>query len=476
MTYLGKAAKRQAQGRIFRFDVVDLTSPFGPDVRRDGHKSIVYAAINRASMFRGICGTRPGTIILLNDMAPKTARKAAEAVITKLSDAGFEALLAGGCVRDLLLGQEPKDYDVATTAKPEEVCRFYPKAQKVGAHFGVVIVRQFGHLVEVATFRTEGEYKDGRHPERVTFTTAEEDARRRDFTINGMFYDLLNHRVIDYVHGQEDLQNKLIQAIGNPERRFEEDHLRMLRAVRFAARLGFHIEQETFEAIYNRADKIRLISAERIREELEEILTHRNRADGFDMLCATGLLPHLWRNSQWSTELVKKSKRALSALPEQVGFPPAFATMLYHQDHKTVNRLCRELTCSNRVRTETVWLSSNLHQLAAASPKTLADLKLLMAGPCFDDLCELFRAYLSAESLPLQAVEQLRTSSQAIAPEEIAPHPLLSGDDLLEMGVTQGPIFKKVLDEIYYRQLNLELTSREQALALARQLSEHNSS
>ena len=181
--------------------------------------------------------------------ARKTSKDAAESIIRQLNDAGFEVLLAGGCVRDLLLGLQPKDYDIATNATPQQVCAIYPRAQVVGAHFGVVIVRELGHFLEVATFRTEGAYTDGRHPDSVVFATAEEDAMRRDFTINGMFFDVLKDSVIDYVGGREDLRDRIVQAIGNPERRFDEDHLRMLRAVRFASRLGFEIEQETFEAI-----------------------------------------------------------------------------------------------------------------------------------------------------------------------------------------------------------------------------------
>ena len=403
---------------------------------------------------------------------PKTPPEAAEAIIKKLTAAGFEALLAGGCVRDRLLGRAPEDHDVATSARPEQVCAIYPKAQQVGAHFGVVIVRQFGHLVEVATFRTDGPYLDGRHPQAVEFATAEQDARRRDFTINGMFYDVQKQRVIDYVDGRDDLDNKLIRAIGNPEQRFDEDHLRMLRAVRFAARLGFEIEQETFEAICNRAEKIRLISAERIREELEKILTDPHRANGFDMLCATGLLVHLWPNSRWSTQLVTQSKRALAVLPDDAGFSLAFAAMVHHASPQAVNRACRDLTCTNKTRSEAVWLLRNLQELAAGSTRTLADLKLLMAGPCFGDLCALLEAYLTALDRPRKPIEELRARSAAIAPEEIAPEPLVTGDDLLNMGVQQGPIFGKVLDELYYRQLNLELSTRDEALALARQLSE----
>lgn len=403
-------------------------------------------------------------------MKARTARQAAESIIRKLHDAGFEALLAGGCVRDLLLGQEPKDYDVATSARPEDVCKLYPKAQKVGAHFGVVIVGQFGHSIEVATFRKDGPYADGRHPDQVEFSTAREDAMRRDFTINGMFYDVLAGQPIDYVHGQEDLQAGVIRAIGNPEQRFEEDHLRMLRAVRFAARLGFHIEEETFEAICNRAHKIEEISAERIRAELEMILTDRNRAAGFDLLCAAGLLSHLWPGSQWSTATEKKSERALAALPAEARFPLALATLLYHREAAVASRICRDLTCSNKVREEVVWLLKGLRASSSEQVHTLADLKLLMAGPCFADLLHLFYAYLEAEGLPPAPAEQLRARAEAIPPDEVAPAPLVNGDDLLQLGLTQGPMFKKILDELYYRQLNLELRTREEAMTVAQHL------
>lgn len=402
----------------------------------------------------------------------KTAREAAEAIIKELGAAGFNALLAGGCVRDLLLDLEPHDFDIASSATPTEVRRLYPRAQEVGAHFGVVIVRKFGHFVEVATFRTDGVYKDGRHPETVEFATPEQDALRRDFTINGMFLDIANDRVIDYVQGQQDLRDRLIQAIGNPEERFEEDHLRMLRAVRFAARLGFHIEQETFEAIYNRADKIRLISAERIREELDKILSDTNRAVGFDMLCATQLLPHLWPNAKWSTALLKTSSRTLAALPPNAEFSLAFAAMVHSLGKQAADRACKDLACSNRHCRRVGWLIENLDHLLAGPLRTLADLKLVMAGPCFDDLCALFKATLLAGDQPLDALQELLTRADAVAPEHIAPRPLINGDDLLDLGFKPGPIFKKVLDGVYYRQLNLELVDREQALATARILSQ----
>lgn len=403
-------------------------------------------------------------------MPGKGPRQAAEKIIKTLNRAGHEALLAGGCVRDILLGTEPKDFDIATDATPDQICAVFPHAQRVGAHFGVVIVRKYGFPVEVATFRTDGSYSDGRHPDRVEFATAEQDALRRDFTINGMFYDTQRRVVIDHVGGQEDLASRRIQAIGNPEARFEEDHLRMLRAVRFAARLGFEIEPETYEAIYNRADKIKRISSERVREELEKILCDQQRVVGFRLLCETGLLPHLWPQARWSTSLVGQSQAALAALPKQVSFELAVVTMLHQHSVQHVRQVCRALRCSNLITGRAGWLRDGLQQLGSGKVKTLADLKLLMAKSAFGDLLQLFRAVLRAGGHDLAPAEHIEQWAQQVAPEDIAPQPLVGGNDLLEMGLTEGPIFKTILDAVYYRQLNLELRDRDQALQLAAQL------
>jgi poly(A) polymerase len=211
-------------------------------------------------------------------------------IIQKLRLSGHEALLAGGCVRDLLLGREPKDFDVATSATPDEVVALFPGALTVGAHFGVVVVRQDHEQIEVATFRTDGSYKDGRHPESVTFSTAAEDAQRRDFTINGLFRDPIEDRVIDYVGGAADLEKRVLRAIGDAHQRFDEDKLRLLRAVRFATTLGFEIEEKTWQAVREHAPAIQSVSAERIRDELIKIFLHPNRLRGFDLLMDSGLM------------------------------------------------------------------------------------------------------------------------------------------------------------------------------------------
>ncbi|MHC4338152.1 MAG: CCA tRNA nucleotidyltransferase, partial [Planctomycetota bacterium] len=218
-----------------------------------------------------------------------TSRQAAIRIVKRLRSNGFQALLAGGCVRDMLLGRPAKDYDVATNAHPKDVMKLFRRTLKVGAKFGVVIVLLENRRVEVATFRTETGYVDGRHPGKVEFAGAAEDASRRDFTINGMFYDPLERKVIDYVNGQADLKKKVVRTIGVPRERFGEDYLRMLRAVRFATQLGFAIEPRTWSAIYRNAKDITGISGERIRMELEGILISPNRSAGVSLLINSGL-------------------------------------------------------------------------------------------------------------------------------------------------------------------------------------------
>ena len=219
------------------------------------------------------------------------SKQRAADIAQQLRHAGFIAYFAGGCVRDALLGQEPHDYDIATDATPEQVQRLFPKSQAVGAHFGVVVVRSGPDHIEVATFRTDGSYKDGRRPEEVTYSTPEEDAQRRDFTVNGIFQDPATDEVIDFVGGQADLAAKVLRAIGNPAERFREDHLRLMRAVRFAATLGWEIEPATWAAVKAEAPALAKISIERTRDEFIKIMLHPNRVRGLDLLALPSQLP-----------------------------------------------------------------------------------------------------------------------------------------------------------------------------------------
>jgi poly(A) polymerase len=396
-------------------------------------------------------------------------RQEADRIVRALRDAGHVAYFAGGCVRDMLLGNVPSDYDVATSAMPEDVLRLFRKSRKVGAKFGVVLVRSGRAWVEVATFRKDLEYVDGRHPTGVTTADAKEDAARRDFTINGMFYDPVSREVVDYVGGRADLTARLIRAIGEPSRRFAEDHLRMLRAIRFAARLSFDIEPVTREAIRSHASEIRRISAERIREELDMMLAHASCARAFELMCDSELLVHLFPGAERvaaDRESVRRQLDALEHADESAGFAILFSPL----GPQGVKRACRALRFSNRAGGIVVWLVENEHALDEPARLTLADLKLLMARPAFATLMHVYETRLRAEGQSLEPVRTLNERLATIHPEEIAPPPLVTGEDLEKMGVEKGPIYKRILDRLYYMQLNLDIRTPTAGLEVAKQL------
>jgi tRNA nucleotidyltransferase/poly(A) polymerase len=401
----------------------------------------------------------------------RDAHNAALATIEKLRAAGHAALLAGGCVRDMLLAHEPKDYDVATDATPDRVHEIFPRSRRVGAKFGVMLVRKFGHDIEVATFRRDGPYSDGRHPDEVSFGTEAEDARRRDFTINGLFYDPVDERVIDHVGGRADLDAGIIRTIGDPHRRFAEDHLRMLRAVRFSARLGFPIEDATLEVMEQSAERLRVISAERIWLELEQILTAETRAAGWSLLVQSGLRQHL--APSWNTDAQEDAliQRRLAALPpRRINATLAVACVMAARTPGAAQRICRELRLSNRQTESTVWLIDSLPAGREAGGLELADVKILMANPDWPDLLALLRADLTATGLPLTSYQRLSARAAEIPEAGIAPPPLLGGGDLEGLGVPAGPQFGKILKAVYRAQLNEEIATREDAVSLARRL------
>ena len=396
-------------------------------------------------------------------------RAAAVAIVKRLRKAGHDALLAGGCVRDMLLGRRPKDHDVATSATPQQVMALFRRRREVGAQFGVVIVGLGGQWVEVATFRNDLAYADGRHPQQVVFSDARQDALRRDFTVNGMFFDPIDKRVIDHVGGRADLRRRIIRAIGDPAHRFREDHLRMLRAVRFATQLDFRIHRGTDQAIRHAAKHIRRISAERVRDELALILASPRRADGVSLLDRTRLLPHLWTDNLWPPERVKLSQAVLERLPRRCSFELGLAAMLVGTPSKQADRVCRALACSNPTRKAVVWLLGKQCTLQQKQQLELADLKQLMQSTFFDELLGLVRAQLLAEDRPLGPYRGLRRRAATIRPEAVAPAPLVDGRDLIAMGLSPGPAFSRLLDAVYRAQLNEQVRTRGQALALLRQ-------
>lgn len=392
-----------------------------------------------------------------------TNKSAAISVVKELRSKGFEALLAGGCVRDMLLRRRASDYDVATNARPDEVIKVFPRTLKVGAKFGVVIVLIRGRQVEVATFRTETGYLDGRHPDAVEFTGAEEDANRRDFTINGMFFDPLEEKVYDYIGGRADLKRKTIRTIGSPGERFGEDYLRMLRAVRFSTQLGFAIEPSTWTAICSHAKKITQISGERIAIELEGIFAHPNRADGVSMLLKSGLAVAIFPDLAPGS--IEYGIGVLSQLRKRVDFALALACFFVDCKTELAVEQCRILKLSRNQYKHIKFLLANRGRLLDEQT-SLADLKKLLAEPYFWNLYELQRAIQKATiggRKSISALIHLRRRIKSLGDVELRPKPLLSGHDLIRLGAVPGPGLGQLAEELYIAQLEGQLQRPEQA-------------
>ncbi len=394
-------------------------------------------------------------------------RRAAVEVISQLQQHGFEALLAGGCVRDMLLGRPAKDYDVATNALPADVIRLFRRTLKVGAKFGVVIVLTQGEQVEVATFRSEAGYEDGRHPTEVRFTSAAEDASRRDFTINGMFYDPLKEQVIDYVGGQADLAQRIIRTIGDPQERFSEDYLRMLRAVRFSTQLGFPIEPDTYAAIRRHAANIVRISGERVAMELEEILVSPNRAAGARMLIEIGLAQAV--SPGFAGEGARQAVAVLKHLRRNVDFPLALAAFWAGFPTDFALERCDILKLSRKQMKHIEFLLAQRGRLLDAE-MSVAQLKKLLAGPYFWDLYELERAIQKAAGTRkgLTSLGRLRRRIRDLGDVDIKPKPLLNGHELMHLGAVPGPALGQLAEELYIAQLEGEVQTRDQAEQWAR--------
>jgi len=423
---------------------------------------------------------------------------AARAIVEKLRAKGFEALYAGGCVRDRLLGTEPHDYDVATSARPEQVEALFPRTVPVGAQFGVILVLEGDAEIQVATFRGDGAYHDGRHPESVHYTDAKGDALRRDFTINGLFYDPVKNEVLDFVQGRNDLEKHLIRAIGNPAERFSEDKLRLLRAIRFATTLGFTIDPETWVAVLKWAPEIHAVSAERIREEFCKILLSPNRLHGFDLLDQSGLLRMILPEMEQlkgcdqpadfhpEGDVFVHTRLMLSLLPEKVSLPLVLS-VLFHDLGKPATRIVDEtgrirfnghegvssemslrimqrLRFSNEV-IDAVLPAVRLHMSFKDVPNMrIATLKRMMARPTFDDELELHRVDCLGSHGMLDNHALLIAKREEFSQEPLIPSPLLTGDDLITLGWKPGPKFAEILQSVQTLQLEGKLTSRDEAL------------
>ncbi|MGA3169951.1 MAG: CCA tRNA nucleotidyltransferase [Chthoniobacteraceae bacterium] len=420
-------------------------------------------------------------------------------IVRRLRDAGHDAYYAGGCVRDMLRGVEAKDYDVATSARPEEVKGLFPRTVAVGAHFGVICVLDGGRQFEVATFRSDGAYIDGRHPQAVTFSSPREDAERRDFTVNGMFYDPVARKVIDFVGGRADLERRVLRAIGDAASRFREDRLRMLRAVRFATVLEFDIDPATWEALQKAAPEIHDVSAERIREELARIFLSPNRVRGLDLLDQSGLLAQIIpemlalkgceQPPQFHPEgdVWVHTRAMLGLLPAQVSVPLVFA-VLFHDIGKPPTRsldpaegrirfnahdkvgaaMTREIMGRLRFSREeieaTVEAVDQHMVFKDVQNMRVAKLKRFMARAGFEEEMELHRVDCQSSHAMLDNYDFLRARQEEFANEPLIPPPLVTGNDLIALGWKPGPKFKEVLDAVQTRQLEGTLTTHEEAL------------
>jgi poly(A) polymerase len=435
-------------------------------------------------------------------MSPRTL---AEQICKKLRESGHQAFLVGGCVRDILLGREPADYDVATDARPERVQELFPKSITVGAKFGVVIVTDEDAEVEVATFRADIGYSDGRHPDRVEYSSsAKDDVQRRDFTINALLLDPETNEVLDYVGGQKDLRAGIIRAIGKAADRFAEDKLRMVRAVRFAARFRYAIEGFTFSAICKLAPDVCQVSAERLRDELTKILTEGAARRGFELLDDSSLLRELLpeisamkgveqppqfhpEGDVWTHTLLMLEKLpagvsatlAWGVLLHDVGKPPTFTPRagpegrIRFDEHVEVGthmaeEICRRFRFSNDDTEQIAALVANHLRFKDVGQMKASTLKRFVRLGRFEEHLELHRLDCMSSHRNLEGYEFVRNFLASTPPEEVRPPRLVTGDDLLGMGLKPGPRFREILQAVEEAQLNGTVQTREEAIEFVR--------
>jgi poly(A) polymerase len=463
-------------------------------------------SFSAASNYTQYPGRKP-QFTLLSPLPPRvshnrgvTPRELANSICEKLQRTGHEALLVGGCVRDLLLGREPADYDVTTDATPERVRELFPESITVGAQFGVVLVPRDGRKVEVATFRADVGYSDGRHPDRVVYSkTPEEDVERRDFTINGLLMRHDTGEILDFVGGQADLTAGVIRAIGEPDRRFTEDKLRMLRAIRFAARFGFEIEHKTFAAIRRHAGAITDVSAERIRDELTKLLTEGAARTGFELLEKSWLLSivlpeigamkgvpqppqfhpegDVWIHTLLMIEQLSAGSSptlAWGVLLHDVGKPPTFRPASetgdrirfdHHVDVgvRMAEAICRRYRFSNEETEQIVALVANHMRFMAVDEMRASTLKRFVRLPHFREHLELHRLDCLASHRNLDSYGLVQQFLAKTPAEQVRPQRVLTGNDLSRMGYIPGPLFSEILRAVEDAQLEGQVRTKEEA-------------
>jgi poly(A) polymerase len=402
---------------------------------------------------------------------PEDQRRFAVEVVRRLREAGFEAYWAGGCVRDQLLGRTPKDYDVATNALPDQVRALFGRRRTlaIGAAFGVIAVigPKTAGMVEVTTFRRDAPYSDGRHPDSVSFSSAEEDASRRDFTINGLFYDPSEQRVIDFVGGQEDLANRRLRAIGDARQRFAEDKLRLLRAVRFAATFAFSLDESTRAAVAAMAAEIHVVSPERIAMEMRRMLADPGRAAGVQLMLETHLaaavLPEIAPRDETERRRLDDALAGLSRLKADAGFPLALAALLYpFVDAKGADAVCGRWRLSNKETERIGWLVRHHAALLDSQAMRWSMLQPFLIAEGIDDLLALTEAGSPAGATAAAHCRALLTKP----PAALNPSPLLTGDDLLAHGIPSGPQYKTLLQRVRASQLDGAIHTKAEALAM----------
>ena len=410
---------------------------------------------------------------------PQLARRFALKIVTTLRGAGHQAYWAGGCVRDQLLGQEPKDYDVATAAHPDQIREIFGRRRTlmIGAAFGVVTVLgpPGAGQIEVATFRRDEGYSDGRHPDRIAFSTADEDAQRRDFTINGLFYDPELSETIDYVGGRDDLRDRVIRCIGDAHERFDEDKLRMLRAVRFATTLGFDVDRDTTRSIEQHADEISCVSPERIAAEMRRLMSHHDRHVGLDLLRSTGLwrvvLPEYAGLQEQAASTAWQQLQNVMAELATNDFATAMATCLWPiaqlaSAKQVTTNLCQRWRLANDEQKQITWLLLHESEIRQSPQLPWPRLQRILIHPGIEKLIILSRAVALANNGEETAVDYAADKLQ-LAADELNPPPLINGHDLQSAGVPRGPQYRIILEAVRDAQLESRISTRDEAIAFA---------
>ena len=424
----------------------------------------------------------------------------AVSVVTTLQNAGYTSYFAGGAVRDALLGIKPKDYDIATEATPEQVTALFSNADPIGAHFGVILVKNEKEPFEVATFRTDGEYTDSRRPESVTYSSPKEDAERRDFTINGLFYDPTKEEIIDFVDGSKDLKSKTIKAIGDPNARFKEDALRLMRCIRFAVKTNFTIEKDTFKAIKENAHLLENISKERIQMEFSKIITHKNRKLGLQLLMDTNLIEFIIpqvknlvgceqpKIHHPEGDVYNHTSIALDHLPEDASLKLCLAVLLHdigkpgtYTHDKELNKISfngheklgatmtedilTTLKYPNEIIQDTATMVANHMKFLSVKNMKNSTIRKFISRNTFKDELELHKVDSSSSNKDFSNLEFIQEKQKEFANKPLIPEKFITGKDLIKLGFSPSPKFKKIIAIVQNKQLNNEINSKKEALS-----------